>query len=227
VHPIAGYISFRRLMKRIDGGLAPNRMQLYKHTIMSHWALFVIAILVWNRSGRPWAQMGVSTAIDWSFFTAALLTLAAIGFLIFQVGQVMKADQPTIDRLARKFGRLEPLIPHTGHELSRFYAVSLSAGVVEEILWRGFLIAYLTQFLPLLAAATISAAGFGLAHAYQGTQQVPRIALVGAVFVVLYLMSGTIWLPIVLHTAMDILQGRLAYEIAHRRSGNDAQPVSS
>jgi hypothetical protein len=141
--------------------------------------------------------------------------------------QVKNSDQETIDKLGRRFGRLELLIPHNGSELRHFYGVSLSAGVVEEALWRGFLMWYLTQVFPVWAAAAISAVGFGLAHAYQGTQQIPRITLVGAFFAYLYVLSGTIWLPMLLHAATDVLQGRLAYEIARRRRDNDTQAVSS
>ncbi len=39
---------------------------------------------------------------------------------------------------------------------------------VEEVLWRGFLILYLSQFMPVWVAAVVSGVSFGLAHAYQG-----------------------------------------------------------
>ena len=67
-----------------------------------------------------------------------------------------------------------------GNELARFYGLSITAGIVEEVLWRGFLIWYLSQFMPVWGAALISTIGFGLAHAYQGLRQVPQITIVGA-----------------------------------------------
>ena len=59
-------------------------------------------------------------------------------------------------------------------------------------------------------------AGFGFAHAYQGPANLPRLMLVGAVFSGLYLLSGSLWLPIVLHTAIDVFQGRVAYTVIQR-----------
>ena len=70
--------------------------------------------------------------------------------------------------------------------------------------------------MPVWAAAVISAVGFGVAHAYQGKENVPKIIAVGAVFVTVYLVSGSLWLPIVLHAAVDLFQGRTVYEVIKR-----------
>ena len=115
-------------------------------------------------------------------------------------------------------------IPRNGNELGRFYGLSLTAGIVEEALWRGFIVWYLVQFMPLWAAAVISTLGFGLAHAYQGISNLPKITLVGAALMGLYVLTGSVWLPIVLHSAVDVLQGRTAYEVLCRARVNDAEP---
>jgi membrane protease YdiL (CAAX protease family) len=92
---------------------------------------------------------------------------------------------------------------------------------VEEILWRGFLIWYCDQYLPLWTAALLVTLAFALAHAYQGLAQLPAIVLVGGAFAGLYLLTGSIWLPIVLHAAIDILQGRMVYEVLRRCDSGD------
>ena len=70
--------------------------------------------------------------------------------------------------------------------------------------------------MPLWAAAVVSTIAFGLAHAYQGLSQIPLITLVGAVFAGMYVLTGSVWLPIILHAAVDIVQGRIAYEVMRR-----------
>lgn len=225
-YPIAGVIGFRRLLARIDAGMPVDRMHLYRNTIFSHWVLLILCVLTWAWAERDWQLLGLGITTDASFLLAAVLTLAGIVLLIMQLTQVTRADQETIDRFGGRFGRIALLVPQNAAELTRFYGVSLTAGIVEELLWRGYLMWYLLQFMPLWAAAVVSAVGFGLAHGYQGLDQVPRVTLVGAVFVVLYMLTGSIWLSVVLHTAVDVLQGRLAYEIASRRSIGD-QPASS
>ena len=94
--------------------------------------------------------------------------------------------------------------------------MSITAGIAEELVWRGFFIWYLSQFMPVWAAAVVSTVGFGVAHAYQGWQNVPKILLVGAVFALLFLMSGSLWLPMLFHAVVDISQGRLAYDVINR-----------
>ena len=89
--------------------------------------------------------------------------------------------------------------------------MSITAGIVEETIWRGFLFWYFGQVMPLWAAAVLSAIGFGLAHAYQGFRAVPRIIAVGSIFVLLYLLTGSLWLSMLLHAIVDMLQGRAIF----------------
>jgi membrane protease YdiL (CAAX protease family) len=48
-------------------------------------------------------------------------------------------------------------------------------------------------------------AAFGLAHLYQGWVGVVATGFVGAVFTALYLWSGSLAVPIVLHVILDLL----------------------
>jgi len=226
VYPLVGFLSFRRVLRRIAAGHAVNRPQLYRGTFLSHWTLFIACLALWSGAGRTWPELGFAVQPDLRFAIAALLTLAAIAVLLIQLRQIRSASQDEIDDLKLRLGNLAIIVPHTRGELGRFYALSVTAGIVEEVLWRGFLIWYLSQFMPLWVAALVSGVGFGLAHAYQGAINLPKIALVGTVFAGLYLLSGSLWLPMVLHAALDILQGRLAYEVVNRNDCNGNIPAS-
>jgi membrane protease YdiL (CAAX protease family) len=216
IYPIAGFIGFRRLLRRIAAGFPVNRSYLYLNTIVWHWVLFALAIIVWSRSGRPWSALGFQATLDTGFIIAAALTLAGIVFLTRQLRQLTAAEQSDLDQIYRQLGQASLLIPRDAAELSRFNILSITAGIVEETLWRGYLIWYLGSFMPLWTAAVISAAGFGIAHAYQGIDNLPRIVLVGGILAGLYLLSGSLWLPMTLHAAIDLLQGRLGYEVLRR-----------
>jgi membrane protease YdiL (CAAX protease family) len=216
VYPIAGLFGFRRLLQRIAAGESVNRSQLYRNTIIGHWTLFFICIAMWAGEARPWSALGLGLRLDLRFGLGLIFTILGIVVLLMQVRQVKSATQEQLDGIRKRFGKLSLIVPHNGNELARFYGLSITAGIVEEILWRGFLIWYLSQFTPLWAAALISTVGFGLAHAYQGIAHLPQITAVGAAFAGLYLLTGSIWLPIILHAAVDILQGRLAYDVISR-----------
>ena len=224
--PLAGFIGFRRLQRRFAAGQPIDRHQLYRNTIAAQWIMFGMLLLLWTNAGRAWETLGMGVRVDVRFLVGMLLAAAGILFLIAQLREVLRAEQSIVDNLSRQLGHLAPLVPQNGSELARFYAVSLTAGVVEEALWRGFLIWYLAQYFPLWSAVLVSTIGFGLAHAYQGAGNLLRITLVGGALAGLYLLTGSVWLPMILHAAIDLLQGRVAYEIS-RRSTVLAQPVSS
>ncbi len=215
-YPVAGVLGFRRLLRRVAAGEKVNRTQLYRNTAISHWALFLICMAMWANMARPWSAIGLGLELDLWFGLGAVLTILGIGALVMQIRQVNEATADELKRIRERFGNLAIMIPQSGNELARFYGLSVTAGIVEEVLWRGFLIWYLNQFMPLWGAALVSTIGFALAHAYQGLKHLPQITAVGAAFAALYLLSGSIWLPIILHAAVDILQGRLGYNVMCR-----------
>jgi len=233
VHPIVGYVSFKRLLRRIEAGEIIDRTKLYLATVAGHWFLFALALTLWISQERSWSALGFGLTTDTWFMVGAALTAAGIVLLLLQIRQVAATDADEVRTIRGHLGKLEIIIPRNGNELGRFYGLSLTAGIVEETLWRGFMIWYFSQFLPLWAAALISTLGFGLAHAYQGVKNLPRVTLVGAAFAGLYVLTGSLWLPMVLHAAVDVLQGRLAYDVIRRcdngtpSQGNTAPEAST
>jgi membrane protease YdiL (CAAX protease family) len=216
VYPIAGFVGFRRLLHRVAAGESINRSQLYRNTIIGHWTLLLMCMAMWAGAERPWSELGFGLQLGLMFAFGVALTILGIVVLFMQLRQVKNATQEEINGIKKRFGKLSIILPQNGNELARFYGLSITAGIVEEILWRGFLIWYLGQFMPLWVAALLSVIGFGLAHAYQGAANLPQVTAVGAAFTGLYLLTGSIWLPVILHAAVDILQGRLAYDVIYR-----------
>jgi membrane protease YdiL (CAAX protease family) len=220
VHPVLGFFSFRRLLRRIAAGERIDRAHLYNMTMIGHWTLFAVALALWAGAGRDWQMLGLGLNLDARFLAGIVLTALGIVFLVRQVREVDTADQDDIRTVHRALGKLDVIIPRNGNELGRFYALSTTAGIVEELLWRGYIIWYLASFMPIWVAALLSAVLFGIAHAYQGPANLPRITLVGIAFAGLYLLTGSVWLPMILHAAVDILQGRMAYGVVRRFDTN-------
>ena len=220
VYPIVALVSYRRLLARVANGEKVERTDLYKSTVIGHWCLFAATVALWSFSDRTWTDLGLGLRLDGAFFAAAVLTVLGIVALYAQLRQVKRSDQDALDGLRARIGDLDILLPRNGNELGRFYGLSLTAGIVEEVVWRGFVIWYLALFMSVWAAAAISAIAFGLAHAYQGVRNLPQITLVGAAFSLLFVLSGSVWLPMIFHAAVDMFQGRLAYEVVNRTNGN-------
>ena len=110
------------------------------------------------------------------------------------------------------------MLPRTRRDLRHFIGLSITAGIVEEIVYRGFVLWYLGLFMPLWAAVVVSSVAFGLGHSYQGARGGLRCGLIGLVFAIFYIVTGSIWLPIIGHAILDILQGMSVIEILRKDS---------
>jgi len=207
--PVVGYFSFRRLLRRVKAGAKISPAHLYRFTMASHWTLLALLLVLWGTSGRAWTDLGFGLEFNTRFMVGAMLTAGMIIALVLQLRLIDRATE-------KDLGDLQFLFPRTRSELRGFYGLSVTAGIVEEALWRGFLFWYLGHFMPLWAAAIVSAVGFGVAHAYQGPAAIPRIVLVGGAFAGLYLLTGSLLLPMILHALVDLLQGRAVHGMLQR-----------
>jgi hypothetical protein len=108
------------------------------------------------------------------------------------------------------------MLPHGGVELAFWIALSVSAGICEETIFRGYL---QRQFMALTknapAGIILSSATFGAAHAYQGFRMVVLIALYGAMFGTLAYWRGSVRPGMIAHSWQDSLNGVLAVVMRH------------
>ena len=87
-------------------------------------------------------------------------------------------------------------------------ALSLSAGIGEELVWRGVLPALIALLSGSLAIGiTLSIASFALAHAIQGPRSVLAIAGIAAAFHALVFISGSLYPAMLVHFAYDVVAG--------------------
>lgn len=102
---------------------------------------------------------------------------------------------------------VDNLIPRTRIEKGWFAFSAITAGVSEEIVFRGFALLLLSTVFPIFPKYVLAiAAGilFGLAHYYQGVRGVIKTALIGALFGLLYLGTDSLLLCVLLHTLFDL-----------------------
>ena len=168
--------------------------------------------MIWWWSGRDWSLVGITLSSDLSqLWSGAAITLVALVYVWLILR--LKSGKGDRDWWYERLAHFALLLPQRRDELHRFYWLSVTAGVVEELLWRGYLIWYLSLVMPVWAAAAVSSLLFGLGHAYQGLKNVPSVFLLGAVFAWLYLSTGSLLLAVVVHALFDVLQGRLLHEV--------------
>jgi membrane protease YdiL (CAAX protease family) len=103
---------------------------------------------------------------------------------------------------------IELLAPHGGLELALWICMSVVAGFVEEIVFRGY---FQRQFSTLLRNVWIgmlaSAAVFGLSHAYEGRQRMLLIFIYGAMFGTLTIWRKSLRPGMMAHAWHDSFEG--------------------
>jgi uncharacterized protein len=106
-----------------------------------------------------------------------------------------------------------PYQPPTGIlEVTLWILLSISAGIGEEIVFRGYL---QKQFQAatgsVVAAVILQGAIFGLAHTYQGWKQVIVIAALGILYGALVAWRRNLRASIIAHAWSDIFEGWLRF----------------
>jgi membrane protease YdiL (CAAX protease family) len=115
--------------------------------------------------------------------------------------------------------------PTNAAEKRMWIALSLAAGVCEELVWRGVLpslTAALTGSVP--AAIAISVFSFAVAHAVQGLRSVLAIASIAASFHALVALSGSLYVAMAVHFVYDVIAGFTYAEFA-RATGKLEPPA--
>jgi uncharacterized protein len=116
-------------------------------------------------------------------------------------------------------------LPRTCAERKVFWIVSFTAGVCEEIFYRGFLTWYFAAWTGLVPAVLLSAVLFGFGHIYLGLVQAPRAALVGLVLSGVTLVSAPRWPVMLLHPALDWNSGELGFRMLNEAGGDASAPL--
>ncbi len=102
---------------------------------------------------------------------------------------------------------LTPMLPTTRRGRRGWASLSLMAGVTEEVTTRGLTVLTLALLLPDAdprVVVVVAAVLFGLAHAYQGPTGMLATTIVGGALTGLYLSTGSLLLPMVLHVLLDL-----------------------
>lgn len=180
------------------------RIASYLRIILVLWAVTFLIVL-----NYPLAELLVTPHNQpFRLPTAAVnaITIGVLAVLVLPIGAAV-VHPPTQERLRMAASEMSYLLPRGHAEMLLFAVVAVSAGICEELIYRSFLFRYLLAApfnLSPLWSLIVAAIFFGFGHAGQG----PRGALItgasGLFFGWLYLASGSLVLPIVLHSLVDL-----------------------
>jgi len=166
-------------------------------SVVGEAAMFVIAWLFMHRQ-LALREIGAGP-LRWRDFGVAVTVVVAVLVASVLFGALLHAqDVPSQLKLAQHL-----------HGLWETPAIAISAGVAEEVTFRGYLLTGLSRMWPRTRwlAVLLSSLGFALAHLAWGLQPV-QFAFYVALGVILALSvqwQRSLWPAVIAHAAWDVL----------------------
>ena len=182
----------------------PTRLRVYLRYIGSQWAAMLLLFIMC--SGLGWSPQTLGLRIPSHLFLSVGVTLFL--FLVLSLLSLsLRRDlrNPKKQDFWRK--RLDHVLPVTRQERLLYIPVCITAGICEELLFRGFMPAYLMHIFPgfpFLLALVCSACVFGLGHMRQGVAGMVMSTIMGLLWGFFYFFTGSIFFPILIHAFSDL-----------------------
>jgi len=138
------------------------------------------------------------------WFSAITLIICGLffAFLLYQIICYFVSEKYREETKEKCANSLGDSLPRSKKEKTAWFGLSLSDGICEEIVLRGFLYFLLQAIFPnisIILVVVIASALFGIWHMDQGLQGSIRTAIYGALFGCLFLVTGSLIPGILLH----------------------------
>ncbi len=176
------------------------------------WMLAAVTLVWWGLAGRDLASLGLA-APRWTWPAAS----AGLALIVWLAADTARQTAPSRISGTRKRWRIQnPYIPVSGTEFRSYAGLAVSAGIGEEIVYRGFMIAVLRAWLGpgwegAALAVGLPALFFGAAHASQGWRGVIGTAAGALAWGLVVIETGSVWPGVVFHVLWDLLMGWLGF----------------
>jgi membrane protease YdiL (CAAX protease family) len=202
IQPFAGRRRYRRLLAAL--AVDPDaRLRHYRRGITGEWAIVGVIAVIGVLAGRSAASVGLTAGHHVRAATAEVAEVAAL----LALSAVLFRAPALRDAIRRQARGFAALLPRTTAERAAFAALALTAGVCEEVMFRGFGIAYVRWLWPgatHTGLTAVTAVAFGIAHVYQGPRGVLLTGLIGALLASVVLSTGSLFPAMAIHALVDL-----------------------
>ncbi len=210
-------VAFHAYREKVRRGVPGTRLAEYAESMLVQWLFVAVTVALWIRMDRDFAALSLvapAGAAAWSgVATAALLG----GFMVAQSAMVARRPD-THDQVRTALAPVAELLPSDRNDLTGFLSLSITAGICEEILFRGLLPWYFAHIVGAWGGQGLALIFFTGAHLYLGVTASVRAGFAAAIAAGLCLWSGSLLPGMLLHAALDVAAGWMGYEVLRERS---------
>lgn len=207
---IEHFVFWARDRRRLDSGDPAARRGLYQRTFAVEWGLSAAAAFAWLTQGHPWRALPLYAPEPWRLALGMVVVLVVVALMTQQVSVVRRSAKARAS-VRRQIAPVARVLPGTTLERGWFMALSVTAGVCEEWLFRGVLTTLFAMWFGLPLAVLLANVSFGFGHAYQGRKQILTTGVIGLAMSGIVLATGSLVPAMLVHAVVDIGSGLTGY----------------
>jgi membrane protease YdiL (CAAX protease family) len=218
------WIFWPQFRKSVAEGARDARMKGYRRGIIGQWSFVLAMSAIWIRHDRSLTALRLTMPGGWRLAVSVVIVAVMIALMVRQLRAVQRLSD---DRRAAVRPRLDAvafLLPHTRAEHRLFLVLAATAGICEELLYRGYLTWFLTPWLGTPGAFAAVVALFGIGHAYQGRKGAIKATAAGAVMTLMVGVTGWLVPAMIVHALVDAGSGTLGYWVLREPHSNGDFP---
>lgn len=185
-------------------GTLPPRLSGYLLVLLIEWFIFAFVWFGLRIQGVPFSSLFGEMSAN----IRKILRDLGLALLFLIVANIVLSLLGSLLHVSNHNAALQQLLPHTAAEIAVYLLVTLTAGICEETIFRGYLQRQFTAFTKSAAiGALIQGIIFGLVHAYQGWKMIVIIVIYGCLFGALALWRRSLRPGIIAHFLQDSVSG--------------------
>jgi len=199
---------YRRLREATPDRVPAMRNHLYRQALLLQWTFTLATVALWLVARRPWEALGLVFHVTaWSLAVPAGMAMV-VAYVVATLPRTLR-DHDALLKVRERLSGVERMLPRTDAEMKTFTLLSVTAGICEEFLYRGYLFWYLAHWLPQPYVLLVAALVFGIGHSYQGMRGMVTTGIAGLFLGGLYLLTGSLYLSMAIHALTDLYSGTL------------------
>lgn len=189
------------------------RAAAYRRVVTLQWCLTAAVVILWAWERRSWRLLGLTPPGGWRLLVSLALLAPFVWLVLRQRRGVRRLTPDGAAAVRSRLAGVEFILPHTRDERRWFTILSATAGVCEELVYRGFIMWVLASYTGAAPALLLQALLFGLGHAYQGRQGVLKTSAVGLVMALIVVATGWLLPAMIVHALIDVGAGVVAFAV--------------
>ncbi len=209
-------MSFGSSLQARKGTLTLHHVPQYAATICYEWVLLGVVWIGLRIKGVPmrtllgvphrgWKGLGRDLGFAGIFWVMAMAIIGCLSVLLYAIHHATAAAPKGLTAIA----------PRNASDLLIWIVLCISAGICEEILFRGYLMRQFSFGGKAWVGVVLSSLIFGASHGYEGWSRMLLLSVLGALLCLLYLKSKSLRPGMFVHAWQDIFAGLVLMGASH------------